>query len=192
MTSVRRGMQTTRVRPRLRARCGVLVAGILSSAVLQAQAAPCPTIADSVGGWSAPLDRLVMQPSAGLSLRAALDDVAARAQVRLSYSTEALPLDREACIVSRPMALGSALRALLYDVRVQPVASGVTQVALAPTAAAPTLARTVARLDRVLVTGSAVGASERPLPYAVDVVRGSELRGGGGPTGGEAGGGSVA
>ena len=45
----------------------------------------------------------------------------------------------------------------------------------------PVAART-ATLDRVVVTGSANGGAQRSLPYAVDVLQGSELRGAAAPT----------
>ena len=73
--------------------------------------------------------------ASGASLRTALDLVAARAGVRLSYSSEALPLDREACVPTGPMPLGAALSQLLHDVAVIPTSSGGTQVVLAPTRA---------------------------------------------------------
>ncbi len=148
-----------------------------------AQASPCPVPArDSARIWTPPLDRVVTLAASGGSLRTALDLVAARAGVRLSYSSESLPLDREACVPQGPMPLGAALTALLHDLNVTPTTSGDTQVVLAPTraSAAPVSART-ATLDRVVVTGSAAGGAQRSLPYALDVVQGRDLRGGAAP-----------
>ena len=162
----------------------LMAASAIACSTAAAQASPCPVPArDSVRVWTAPLDRIVTLQSSGASLRTALDLLAARAGVRLSYSSESLPLDREACVPRGPMPLGDALSALLHDLAVTPVTSGGTQVVLAPSrpAAAPVAART-ATLDRVVVTGSAAGAAQRSLPYAVDVVQGRDLRGGAAPS----------
>jgi iron complex outermembrane recepter protein len=165
---------------------GVLTVSVIASHAVAAQASPCPVPArDSARVWAPPLDRVVTLSSSGASLRTALDLVAARAHVRLSYSSESLPLDREACVPQGPMPLGAALMALLHDVPVTAIVSGGVQVVLAPmpraTAEAPVSART-ATLDRVVVTGSAAGAAQRSLPYAVDVVQGRDLRGAAAPT----------
>ncbi|MCC7055706.1 MAG: TonB-dependent receptor [Gemmatimonadaceae bacterium] len=160
-------------------------ASVVTSGALVAQASPCPVPArDSVRTWPAPLDRVVTLQASGASLRTALDLVAARAGVRLSYSSESLPLDREACVPRGPMPLGAALAALLHDVAVTPITSGGTQVVLAPNRAeaVAAVAAHTATLDRVVVTGSANGGAQRSLPYAVDVVQGSELRGAAAPS----------
>lgn len=151
-----------------------------------AQASPCPAPArDSARVWAPPLNRVVTLSSSGASLRTALDLVAARAGVRLSYSSESLPLDREACVPQGPMPLGAVLLALLHDVPVTAIVSGGIQVVLAPSSRAaadvPVSART-ATLDRVVVTGSAAGAAQRGLPYAVDIVQGRDLRGAAAPS----------
>lgn len=160
-------------------------ASVIACGTTAAQASPCPVLArDSARTWAPPLDRIVTLASTGGSLRTALDLVAARAGVRLSYSSETLPLDREACVPQGAMALGAVLTALLHDLAVTPTISGGTQVVLAPTRAAsdaPVAART-ATLDRVVVTGSASGAAQRSLPYAVDVVQGRDLRGAAAPS----------
>lgn len=160
-------------------------ASVMSCGALAAQASPCPVPArDSARAWAPPLDRVVTLQSSGASLRTALDLVAARAGVRLSYSSEALPLDREACVPRGPMPLGAALAALLHDVAVTATSSGGIQVVLAPTrpGAADDVAARTATLDRVVVTGTANGGAQRSLPYALDVVQGRELRGASAPT----------
>lgn len=160
-------------------------AGAIACGMAAAQAVPCPVSArDSARTWAPPLDRIVTLHSSGGSLRTALDLVAARAGVRLSYSSELLPLDREACVPEGPMPLGAALMALLHGVAVTPAASGGTQVVLAPTRAdvSATVVERTATLDRVIVTGSASGAAQRSLPYAVDIVQGRDLRGAAAPT----------
>lgn len=170
---------------RRHARRGLLTAAsVIACGTAAAQTGPCPVPArDSVRSWSAPLDRVVTLQSSGTSLRTALDLVAARAGVRLSYSGDALPLDREACVPQGPMPLGAALVALLHDIPVTPVSSGGTQVALAPSRpAAPPVAARVATLDRIVVTGSAAGAAQRSLPYGLDVVQGRDLRGAAAPS----------
>ncbi len=177
-----------------RARRGLLTAAsVLACGRAAAQASPCPVPArDSVRVWTPPLDRVVTLQASGASLRTALDLLAARANVRLSYSSDALPLDREACVPQGPMPLGAALAALLHDLPVTPTSSGGAQVVLAPTRSAPiaVVART-ATLDRVVVTGSAAGAAQRSLPYALDVVQGRDLRGAAAPSLGAALNGSI-
>jgi len=160
-------------------------ASVFACGSIAAQAVPCPGPArDSARSWSPPLDRLVTLNSSGASLRTALDLVAARAGVRLSYSSDALPLDREACVPQGRMPLGAALTALLHGLAITPTASGGAQVVLAPsreTTDESAAART-ATLDRVVVTGSASGAAQRSLPFAVDVVQGRDLRGAAAPS----------
>lgn len=160
-------------------------AGVITCGTAAAQASPCPVPArDSARAWAPPLDRVVQLQASGASLRTALDLVAARAGVRLSYSSEALPLDREACVPRGPMPLGAALSALLHDVPVTATSSGGIQVVLAPTRANAEVevAAHTATLDRVVVTGTANGGAQRSLPYAVDVLQGRELRGAAAPT----------
>ncbi len=171
----------------------LFTASVLACGTAAAQASPCPVPGrDSVRAWAPPLDRMVSLQSSGASLRTALDLVAARAGVRLSYSSDLLPLDREACVPQGAMPLGAALSALLHDLQVMPTTSGGTQVVLAPTrnAEVPVAART-ATLDRVVVTGSAAGAAQRSLPYGLDVVQGRDLRGAAAPNLGTALNGSI-
>ncbi len=163
----------------------VAAASVFACGSIAAQAVPCPGAAsDSARRWSPPLDRLVTLQSSGASLRTALDLVAARTGVRLSYSSEALPLDREACVPQGRMSLGAALTALLHGLAITPVASGGTQVVLAPSGMATdaSVSARTATLDRVVVTGSAAGAAQRSLPYAVDIVQGRDLRGAAAPS----------
>ncbi|HSB53255.1 MAG TPA: TonB-dependent receptor, partial [Gemmatimonadales bacterium] len=72
------------------------------------------------------------------------------------------------------------LSGLLAGTAMEPVPVGAEQVVLAPVARAaqpddPPNARAVP-LETIVVTGSAAGSTRRPLPYAVDVVSGEELR----------------
>ncbi len=172
----------------------LLAASLLTAGRVGAQGMPCPGAArDSARAWAPPLDRVITLNSSGASLRTALDLVAARAHVRLSYASDALPLDREACVPQGAMPLGAALAALLHDLAIAATPVGGTQIVLAPVRAGSGLAvapRT-ATLDRVVVTGSAAGAAQRGLPYAVDVVQGRDLRGAAAPSLGTALNGSI-
>ncbi|MBV9879746.1 MAG: TonB-dependent receptor plug domain-containing protein, partial [Gemmatirosa sp.] len=110
--------------------------------------------------------------------------LAAAARVRLSYSAETLPLDRSVSAAYRAEPLGAALETLLRGSAVEPVVVGTDQVVLAParqvagagdpppreTAPPTTTATRITRLDDVVVTGSAAGAAERSLPFALDVL----------------------
>ena len=163
----------------------LLAASLLTAGRVGAQGVPCPGPArDSVRTWAPPLDRVITLNASGASLRTALDLVAARANVRLSYASDALPLDREACVPQGPMPLGAALTALLRDLAITATPVGGTQIVLAPTREASSLAVSprTATLDRVVVTGSAAGAAQRGLPYSVDVVQGRDLRGAAAPS----------
>jgi iron complex outermembrane receptor protein len=91
-----------------------------------------------------------------LSLREALDRLAAGAKILLSYTNESLPLESRVCVQVDSATLGDALSWLLRDTRVAPVAAGGSQVALVPSdaSAAGDRAATPRTLDRVVVTGN--------------------------------------
>ncbi|HEX6574279.1 MAG TPA: TonB-dependent receptor [Gemmatimonadaceae bacterium] len=118
-----------------------------------------------------------------ISLRDALDRLAAAAHVRISYSAEALDLSKPVCLEYDSQPVVAILNDLLAGAPVRPVLLGADQIVLAPappqriTAAEPASAtlKTVGMLDRVVVTGSTVAASQRALPIALDVVQGSQL-----------------
>ncbi|HKG94104.1 MAG TPA: TonB-dependent receptor [Gemmatimonadaceae bacterium] len=154
--------------------------------------APAP----SARAWPAPLDRVVSLQARDVSLRDALDRLSAAARVRFSYSAELLPLDRSVCVVRASVRVGDALADLLRGTAVEPVVAGADQVVLAPAAGpraaaaargdvpddsdaagAPpaAMARSVGVLERVVVTGSAVGGSQRGLAVALGVVEGKQL-----------------
>ncbi len=128
---------------------------------------------------SSPLDRIISLQATGISLRDALDRIAALAKVRLSYSAEALPLDRAVCVLADRVATGHVLAELLVGTNVTAVAAGADQVVLAPrpprAVTTDDMAHSLGVLDRVVVTGSAVGASERELTVGLDVVTGRQL-----------------
>src|SRR5260370_2223525 len=65
-----------------------------------------PAVGRTSPRWNQPLDRIVSFHAADLSLREALDRLAAAARVRLSYSSESLALDRLVCASLDSVALG--------------------------------------------------------------------------------------
>jgi iron complex outermembrane recepter protein len=117
-----------------------------------------------------------------VTLRDALDRLAAAGKVRISYSAEALELSKSVCLEYESEAVGKVLQDLLAGSLVRPVLIGSNQIVLAPAiverasaVAAQPVMKSVGVLDRVVVTGSTVGASQRALPVALDVVQGSQL-----------------
>lgn len=123
-----------------------------------------------------PLDRRITVRVRDVSLRDALDLVAARGGIRISYSGEALPLHRRVSLARDSATVDAVLAELLQGLFVQPVVVGADIVVLAPRRRQPgdSVARAPPVLDRVVVTGSVIAASERPLPVALDVVRGRD------------------
>jgi outer membrane receptor protein involved in Fe transport len=132
--------------------------------------------------WPSPLDRMVSLDSGAVTLANALALVAQEARVRLVYSPDLLPLDRLVCVTSGPHPLGDVLVALLNGSMVAPVISGSDQVVLAPVrsavglSATPVAAHDEALLQRIVVTGSATGATERMAPFAIAVLDTTQLR----------------
>jgi iron complex outermembrane recepter protein len=164
----------------------VLALGIVRPASAQARVCtagrldPAQT-AQATAHWSPPLDRLITLHASDLALRDALDRVATMAKLRLSYSTELLPLDHVVCVAADAAAVGNVLADLLRETNLAAVGVGGDQVVLAPRATAASdestadMSRTVGVLDRVVVTGSAAGASQRGLSVGLDVVDGRQL-----------------
>jgi hypothetical protein len=130
--------------------------------------------------WSPPLDRPVTLHASDLALRSALDRVATLAKLRLSYSAELLPLDHVVCVAADNAPAGNVLAGLLRETNLAAIGVGGDQVVLAPRAnasrqSAPEMSSNVGVLDRVVVTGSAVGASQRELSVGLDVLDGRQL-----------------
>src|SRR5690348_12698101 len=82
--------------------------------------------------WPPPLDRVVSIHERGVSLRDALDRLAAAARLRLAYSAELLPLDRRVCVSHRSVAAGTVLAELLEGAAVEPVVTDSDRVVLTP------------------------------------------------------------
>jgi iron complex outermembrane recepter protein len=126
------------------------------------------------------MHRLVSLHGRDISLRDALDRLAAAGRFRLSYSAEQLPLSKSVCLEYESASVGSVLDGILAGASVRPVVLGSDQIVLTPAplqrvAGAVPILKSVGILDRVVVTGSTVGASERALPIALDVVTGQQL-----------------
>ncbi|HEX7981319.1 MAG TPA: TonB-dependent receptor plug domain-containing protein [Gemmatimonadaceae bacterium] len=132
-------------------------------------------VADT-GSWSGPLAATVSLYARGLSLRDALDRLGAQSGVPLAYSSDLLPLDRPVCVVADRQPLGRVLATLLDGTNVGAlIVAG--KVVLAPsTRTAPKETPKVSVLERVIVTGSAIAATRRPLAVGVEVIDGDEIR----------------
>src|SRR4029077_13044348 len=123
------------IRQGCQAVASVLVALAFARA-LPAQSRACttppPDSAATDATWSPPLDRAITVRAINLSLRDALDRVATAARIRLSYSTEQLPLDRAVCVTADGSPAGRVLADLLSGTNVGAVVVGGDQVVLAP------------------------------------------------------------
>ncbi|MGH7677333.1 MAG: TonB-dependent receptor plug domain-containing protein, partial [Gemmatimonadaceae bacterium] len=124
-----------------------------------------------------PLDRRVTLHARDIALREALDRIALLASIRLSYSGDNLPLDRRVSVDRDTALVSDVLADLLKGFPVAPVTVGNDHVVLTPRAASAvdTASNAITVLERVVVTGSVLGAPERPLPIALDVVLGRDL-----------------
>ena len=156
------------------------MAAVVIAAPVAAQS-PCSSSSDFLAAattWSSPLNRRVSLHTRDVSLRDALDRLAADARVRLSYTTEALPLDARVCASFDSLALGDALGVLLRGMPVVPTVGGGEHVVLSPATSiggAPRPAPPPRILDRVVVTGSAIEAPARRLTVAMNTVSGAQL-----------------
>ena len=128
---------------------------------------------------ASPLDRRVTVHLRDVALREALDRVAILADMRLSYSGDNLPLDRRVSISRDSALVSEVLAALLGPHDVEPRVVSTDHVVLVPRVAARfdslSVPRSIAVLDRVVVTGNVVAGPERELPIALDVVPGREI-----------------
>jgi outer membrane receptor protein involved in Fe transport len=166
----------------LRALSMTLASGALPAVVLGEPPCVVATRAPSRDGraWPAPLDRPVTLHGRDLALRDVLDRLAVAARLRLSYSAELVALDRRVCVSYDSVAVGTVLTELLDGSVVAPVVAGDDQVVLAPAATRSGGTRAAQRasvsvLDRVLVTGTAVGTSARVITSSTDVIDRAQL-----------------
>src|SRR5687767_10190359 len=166
------------------AACAVAITSLAASNVAGAQSNCAPANRASVPAVSTEenlLSRRVSLHGRAVSLRDALDRLAAAARIRVSYSAELLELSRPVCLEYESVPVSRVLDDLLADAPVRPVVLGSDQIVLTPaatqTAAVETapILKSVSMLDRVVVTGSTIGASQRALPIALDVVGGKQL-----------------
>ncbi len=130
--------------------------------------------------WVAPLDVRVTLHVRDVSLRDALDRITALSGVPLAYSSDLIPVDRRVCLSFDKAPIGDALAALLHGAGAQAIVVA-GRVVLAPSASDTTepveqRARRMNVLERVVVTGSAVGTPRRPLVMGMDIVDGEQLR----------------
>ena len=159
-----------------------LAAACVTALPVAAQSSrPCTASSEAAehpGAWPAPLDTRVTLRARGISLRDALDRLGAASGVPLAYSSDLLPLDRTVCVAAERQPLGRVLATLLSGTGVE-AAVVARRVVLAPAARArPVEPSKVSVLERVVVTGSAVAASRRPLAVGVEVIEGEDLRAG--------------
>jgi len=137
---------------------------------------------DRASLWAAPLDRVITLRVSEVSLRDAIDRLAATAHLELSYSADLLPAERRVCLALDRVPVGAVLDWLLDGSGLRPIVLGSTQVVLAPgrlpavpPGAEVPMARRSSMLDRVVVTGSPDGAAQRGSPFALNVVDGAQL-----------------
>ncbi|AMW05670.1 hypothetical protein GEMMAAP_14400 [Gemmatimonas phototrophica] len=137
--------------------------------------------ADRASLWAPPLDRTVTLRISDLSVRDAVDRLAAVAKLEVSYSADLLPTDRRVCLALERVPVGAVLDLLLEGSPLRPIVLGSTQVVLAPSRVSAShapdggISRRASQLDRVVVTGSPDGAAQRGSPYALDVLDGALL-----------------
>ena len=158
----------------------VLLVTALSLVASPARAQSCSlssALLASLPAWDAPLDRRVSLHVRDISLRDALDRLSADARIRLSYASEAIPLDSRVCAAFDTIPLGAALGLLLRGTPVLPVAAGGEHVVLTPseTPGNDQPQRVPRVLDRVVVTGNAIEAPARSLTVAMNTVSGAQL-----------------
>jgi iron complex outermembrane recepter protein len=150
---------------------------VASPAVAQSCSSSSELLA-SLPAWNAPLDRRVSLHARDISLRDALDRISADARIRLSYASEAIPLDNRVCASFDAIPLGEALGLLLRGTPVLPISAGGEHVVLTPSEIPGTneqRERVPRILDRVVVTGSSIEAPARRLTVAMNVVSGAQL-----------------
>ena len=167
-------------RPRLASLWIAVVLTVVSAshAAAQSSCSPEDGTPNPVRQWNPPLDRIVSFKANNVSLRDALDLLGASAGVRISYSPDRLPVTRPVCHDGSEQ-LGDVLLHLSVGSGLVPVAVSPDHVVLSAEASAgatPGYVPEVIPLERVLVSGSPAGVSQRGLAVAVDVLDGDALQ----------------
>lgn len=137
------------------------------------------SVAAPLGGWISPLDIRATLHAHDVSLREALDRLSAVSGVRLAYSADLVPVDARVCVTADQQPVGAILGALLHRSTVEAtVVAG--RVVLSPTLAGakstPATNSSVSVLERVVVTGNAIGVPRRALVVGMEVIDGEQLR----------------
>ncbi|MEP6990286.1 MAG: TonB-dependent receptor [bacterium] len=165
----------------LRRACGIVFLFLLvhPRAVRAQRACDAAVVPVPREGWQAPLNDRVRLNARDVSLREALDRLAAVSDVQLAYSVDVLPVDKRICVDADGQPLGAVLGALLRGTGVQVlVVAG--RVVLSPGAVSVTSADAVSHsvsvLERVVVTGNAMPSPRRPLVIGMEVIDGDRIR----------------
>jgi iron complex outermembrane receptor protein len=164
-----------------------MIVALLGLAVPRAVVAQgsCDTRANSpvstpAEGWAPPLDREITLVARDVSLRDAIDRVAAAARIKLSYSADLIPLDQRVCVSFHAQPAGDAFTQLLGETGVEARVAGGDHVALSPVRGSPQLGvsrmRAATVLERVVVTGTVAGTAQRSLSVGVNIIPGDEIR----------------
>jgi iron complex outermembrane receptor protein len=161
---------------------GALAAmAVVPSAGAQSSCVPASRAlsADATRSGAPLLEKRISVRAKSVTLREALDKVAAAADIRFSYSTETLPLGRPACLDYQSVSVARILSDLFEGVAVRAVAVSADQVALTPvqdekpaprSAESTPVMKQVGLLERVVITGVASDDVQRANPVAVSVV----------------------
>lgn len=134
-----------------------------------------------VGHWPPPLDRSISLVLLGTTLRDALSRVARAADLRLSYSSDLVPLDRIVCNGTGKAAAGDILTTLLIGTGLEPTVVGHDHVVVSPvrkpSAPLPTVAPSAvaSSLEAVTVTARGSGIPSLGGVVAGDVLDGRRL-----------------
>src|SRR3954467_10382206 len=136
---------------------------MLSARPASAQQCASGALNPALRDWASPLDRLVSLHAPEMSLRDALDRVAAASGIKLSYASEAIPLDNRVCAAFDSIAAGNALSFLLRGTQVLPLSAGDAHVVLIgqSRSGSDEASRAPRILDKVVVTGGAVETPAR-------------------------------
>src|SRR4051812_45922983 len=124
------------VRARPLASCAAMLLFIAARSAQAATPGPAVRASDcdravaitATSRWSAPLDRVITVFARDVSLRDALDRVAAASRLRISYSAEVVPVDRRVCLPATPIAVGDALSVVLRGTTADPIVMGSDQI----------------------------------------------------------------